>query len=296
MATKGTVFDIRHGVTGHGPGERTVVLLKGCPLPPRWCPLPETVSEDVEVAHSADRCDECGDCVVVCPEEALTLDDGVLRRDAQRCTVCEACTAVCPTDAHELVGRAVSVQQVVRAALDHRASGVTLAGGEPTVQDRFVAACLRALREDKVHLALQTFGLFKPSMLDELLPLVDLWLFHLIPAGPDTHQRLVGVDNHRILANLARVVADRGPEAVLPKLPLVPGITTAPDSLRAVAVALTERGYRGPVELLAPGPADPARWTRLGHPAPDNAPLDDATLKAARQILAQAGLTPGVCR
>ena len=223
-----------------GPGIRTTVFFKGCPLRCPWCHNPEFTASRPEIVFHAERCIGCGDCRDICPEQAVTLDK-IARIHRSRCTACGLCTADCPTGAVELAGRKYDVDELtailLRDSLFYESSGggVTVSGGEPTAQLDFCGELLQRLRAEGVHTCMETNGFFAwDEFKATCLPYLDLILFDVKIADPQKHRQITGVDNRVILANLTKLLAERA-ELVLPRIPLIPGFTADSDNIGRLA-------------------------------------------------------------
>lgn len=246
----GTILHLQRLSTEDGPGIRTTVFFKGCPLRCAWCHNPESFSPKLEVQWISSRCIGCDSCLDACEEGGLTHDAEGIRRDRAVCIVCGRCVEACPAGAMELLGREISVPELVSELLKDRAyyeksgGGVTLSGGEPGLQPAFSAALMRALKAQGIHLALDTCGLANPEQFKELVSLADLILFDIKLIDPLEHARWTGVDNARILANLEMVremvQASGGEKKLWIRTPLIPGATATEDNLRAIAAYLHE--------------------------------------------------------
>ncbi|MFH2006045.1 MAG: glycyl-radical enzyme activating protein [bacterium] len=250
------IADLRRNSLDDGPGIRSVVFFKGCPLRCAWCQNPETLSLLPEVQRSPERCEACERCVAACPERIPR--PGSAAEDRQRCTLCGRCVDACDAGARRLVGQAMELEELTRQLLRdapfYRRSGggVTLSGGEPTLHARFAGALAARLRAADVEVLLETCGLFGWSTVEEhLLPHVTAVYFDLKLRDPARHQRATGHGNARILQNLRRLV-DRGTE-LLVRTPLVPGLTDDDDNLTAVATQVRELGL-GRLALLPYNP------------------------------------------
>jgi glycyl-radical enzyme activating protein len=238
------VFDVQRFALHDGPGIRTTVFLKGCPLRCPWCHNPESWSPRPELSFRADRCDDCLECVIACPFGTHRAVDGRHVLDRGPCRLSGECVPACPEGALTLVGRDMSVAEVLdevtrdRAYYERTGGGITLSGGEPMQQPVFAGALLRAARREGIHTCLDTSGAVGPAELDAVAPDVGVFLFDYKATDPDEHRRLTGASNVRILANLDRLY--RGGARIVVRCPLVPGVNDSPGHLRGIA-ALDER-------------------------------------------------------
>jgi len=269
----GRILHLQRLSTEDGPGIRTTVFFKGCPLRCAWCHNPESLRARPQVQWYADRCLDCRTCLETCPNHCLEMTADGLHIDRERCQGCGKCAQACPANALELLGREVTVQALLAELLKDRVyyeksgGGVTLSGGEPTLQPAFAEALLRALKAEGIHTALDTCGLCAQHTLERLLPFVDLLLFDLKLIDPAAHRRHTGQTNERILANLLHI---GGAWSVLPELwvrtPLIPGATMDGDNLRQIGQFLA-RHLDGRVQrwdLCAFNNLCRDQYTRLG--------------------------------
>jgi pyruvate formate lyase activating enzyme len=266
------IVDIKRHSLEDGPGIRSVVFFKGCPLRCVFCQNMEAQRPDAEIAFVAARCVGCGDCVSACPVSAIDLA-AFGRIDRQRCDVCGRCAVVCPSSALALMGRSYSTHELVEYLLRdepyYRRSGggVTFSGGECTLYPDYLEALARALRARAIHLTVETCGEFAgPVFVDRLLPLVDLIYFDLKFAEPALHLAHTGRDNHRILDNLA-LLMEKAPERVEVRIPLIPGITATQENLAGLAACLRARGVRR-ATLLPYNPLGRTMAVQLGRLEP----------------------------
>ncbi len=292
----GLVFDIQRFSLHDGPGIRTTVFLKGCPLRCLWCHNPESIGPRPEVVVRADRCLSCGACVEACP-----LPEGPLPAGAQvgeaGCLACGRCVDACPGAAREIVGRERAVDDVVVAALrdrifyDDSGGGVTFSGGEPLAQPEFLVACLDRLRSEDVHLALDTCGLAPRQVLLDAAARVDLVLYDVKTMDPEEHRRLTGAPLEPILDNLRALAASH--PAIWLRVPVVPDVTDEPRSLEAVARLASELSAVERVSLLPYHRLGTAKLERLGgRPGGlDVRTPDPARLEAAERTFRDAGVT-----
>ena len=239
----GVVFDIQRYSLHDGPGLRTLVFLKGCALRCLWCSNPESQSRDSEMLHDADRCTRCGACVRACPSGALSREaDGSLKYDRTRCTWCGRCVAACVQGARRIAGALMTSEEVIAAVMRdapfYRRSGggVTLGGGEPTLQPGFAAAVLRGARSRGVDTAIETCGHAEQSAFLSVALEADHVLFDVKHADSARHAGLTGVGNELILANL-RALLERGRDVIV-RYPLVPGCNADDSDLIAIASLL----------------------------------------------------------
>lgn len=236
----GILFNIQRFSLHDGPGIRTTLFLKGCPLRCFWCHNPEGLHPKPEVQFFSSRCIGCGECVRVCPEDAQSLGaEGERTYTRERCLVCGACVESCFAEGLRMTGREVSVSEALHEALADRAffetsgGGVTLSGGEPLLQPAFSLALLRACHEAGLHTAVETTAYCAWEHLEALLPYTDLFLVDLKHRDPEKHRAATGVSNERILDNARRLALTCKP--ILFRVPVVPGVNDTPDDIGAIA-------------------------------------------------------------
>ena len=234
---RGCVFNIQRYSIHDGPGIRTLVYLKGCPLQCVWCSNPESQSEAPEIGWYAARCLGCGTCVEVCPEGCVSRSPEGVRVDAARCTLCGRCVEACPADALVLFGRWMGVGEVVEEVLRDVAfyqeeGGITLTGGEPCLQAAFAAALLESCRARGLATAVESAGCVEWDSLDPILRHTDTLLFDLKHMDPESHRRMTGRGNELILENLLR--ADRTGTSIRIRYPLIPGFNDGPENIRSL--------------------------------------------------------------
>ncbi len=181
----GTIFDIQKSALHDGPGIRTVVFLKGCPLRCTWCSNPESQSFSIQLGYDAEKCQHCLDCALVCPTGALTSQNNRLLVDVSTCNGCGVCLNECAQDALKLYGWQTDVKTVMdevekdRAFFKRSGGGLTLSGGEPLAQPTFAKALLEEAQKRGIHTCVETSGFCNPHVLESVLPFVDMFLFDL---------------------------------------------------------------------------------------------------------------------
>ncbi len=266
------VADVKRFSFEDGPGIRSVVFFKGCPLRCVFCHNPEMQRPEAELGLHVESCIGCGHCVEVCRHRAIEKSKPVrLHRD--RCNVCGDCARVCPSGALRVVGRSYDVEELVNLLLRdepfyrHSGGGVTLSGGEPTAVGKYLVELLIRLKARGIHVALQTAGEFEGDWFcQSLMPLLDLIYFDLKLVASDRHIRCTGRNNQKILSNLS-LLLHMDPKRVVPRIPLIPGITDTQDNLRAAASFLRVHGAEQ-VVLMPYNPLGREKARDFGYPAP----------------------------
>lgn len=232
------IFDIEKFAVHDGPGIRTVVFMKGCPLHCLWCHNPESQSFQSELLFNAAKCSLCGSCIAVCPQKCHTLLEGRHIFDRTKCTRCGLCADSCPAEALKLSGKMMSVDEVIHEVMKdevfykNSGGGITLSGGEPLAHFDFTYALLREAGAKGLHTAVETCGFAPREQIENLIPLVDLWLWD-IKAAPEKHEKLTGVPFEKILANLQFTAAQGG--KIFLRCPLIPGVNDDDEHLRRIA-------------------------------------------------------------
>jgi len=247
-APAGLILHLQRLSTEDGPGLRTTVFYKGCPLHCQWCHNPESISSQPQVQWIENRCIGCDSCIEICEQQALSRTPEGIVRDRALCTACAACVEDCPTGAMEILGTPTTVSDLVKELVKDRAyfeksgGGVTLSGGEPTLQPRFTLDLLRQLKSAGLNVALDTCLLCKQQTLQEFFPLVQLFLVDLKMIDPEAHNRWTGAPLEPILANLAWLAEELRRDTTGKKLwirtPLIPAATATSENLVGISAYL----------------------------------------------------------
>lgn len=249
----GLIFNIQKYSLHDGPGIRTTVFLKGCPLRCGWCHNPESRSPEPEISWSQARCIGCGECWEVCPRASGQRPESAAI-DRQQCIRCGQCVAACVTGSRELVGRQRTVSDVLaeilqdRVFYDESSGGVTLSGGEPLMQPEFAAELLAACRAEGLHTAVDTCGYGRRDDLLTLATWTDLFLYDLKILDDSRHRQYTGVSNVVILENL-QALCERGAKVWI-RVPVIPGFNDDPRDVEATAAWVASLGSVQRVHLI----------------------------------------------
>jgi len=304
----GFVFDIKRFALHDGPGLRTTVFLKGCPLSCLGCHNPEGQRVGPELLFRPDRCTHCGDCIPACPSQAISLTEAAISVDWGRCELTGACVEVCLPGALEILGRPRPVEEILdileddRIYFDESKGGVTFSGGDPFAQPDFLRALLKGCKERELPVVLDSCGHVAPETFRELAPQAKHVLFDLKLMDEERHEAFTGVHNRWILENLAWVAggcgpgsgnAPRGPCPTLTvRIPLIPGVNDDEENLKATAAFLLGLPRVPQVDLLPYHRLGVEKYHRMGreYPLSDVAPPQTETVQTAARYLKKAGL------
>ena len=262
------IFDIEKFAVHDGPGIRSVVFLKGCPLRCLWCHNPESQSPKPELLFDAAKCTRCGKCAAVCPHHCHTATPERRSFDRNGCVACGRCAETCPAEALKTVGRSMTVSEVMEDVLKDRVfyrnsgGGITLSGGEPLAHPAFSAALLQAAKAAGLHTAVETCGFAPWERIDALRPFTDLWLWD-VKAVPEKHERLTGVPAAPILENLRNL--DRRGAATVLRCPLVPGVNDEEAALHHIAALADGLRHLREIDLEPYHPLGEGKSRNLGR-------------------------------
>lgn len=250
---KGLIFDVKKYSIHDGPGIRTTVFFKGCPLTCWWCHNPESRGREPFVYYDAARCLGCAECVEACPHGALSLTTAGIVQDGERCRDEGCCVEVCPAEARRLIGRSVTVPELLaelekdRLYFDESGGGVTFSGGEPLLQWEFLLDVLEECGRRDLHRAVDTTGVAAPEVVLRVAEKTDLFLYDLKTLDPDLHVRATGVRLDPVLANLERLLS--AGSKVWVRVPLIPGVTSD-ESIERTGAFLAGRAGIDAINLL----------------------------------------------
>jgi pyruvate formate lyase activating enzyme len=235
----GIVFNIQRHSTEDGPGIRTTIFIKGCLMQCPWCHNPEGMKSRQELMWYEVRCIGAKDCIKACPKSALALTPDGMQINRETCDACGICVKACPAGALEVIGQRRTVKEVVDIALrdkvfyEKSGGGVTLSGGEPSMQPEFSIAVMQALLREKIHIALDTCGGVSWNKLQPLVALSDLILYDIKTMNPENHLKYTGIPLTTVLNN-AREIAKLG-KPIWVRTPIIPGYTDQEDNIREIA-------------------------------------------------------------
>jgi pyruvate formate lyase activating enzyme len=237
--TTGLIFNLQRYSLQDGPGIRTTVFLKGCPLNCAWCHNPESISPRQEFIILESRCIGCGECRRACRHGAVVPVGSPLPRSMEDCALCGACVNACPTGARELIGRQVSSAELIpllvsdRVFYDESGGGVTFSGGEPLLQFAFLKEALSGCRREHLHTAVDTSGHCPTNQLLAIAPITDLFLFDLKFVDAQRHEKYTGVSNRLVLKNLKTLAGAHN--NIWIRFPVIPGVNDSRAELEAAA-------------------------------------------------------------
>lgn len=243
---KGLIFNIQKFSIHDGPGIRTTVFLKGCPLTCKWCSNPESQFDKVQILYDVKKCVNCNTCVHTCDQNAISMIDQRIQIDTNKCIGCLQCVHNCPNQALSYEGEYKSIEEIVSTCLQDKDfyeesnGGVTISGGEGMSQPIFLKELIKALKKHNIHVAIETTGYIKKEIFQEIAPLFDLLLFDVKHYDSEAHYRGTKVHNELILSNLTWAI-QKGID-VLPRIPVIPDFNASLEDAKGLADTLIKAG------------------------------------------------------
>ena len=288
------IFDIKHFSVHDGPGIRTTVFFKGCPLRCLWCHNPESFSHKTQLAFAEDKCTHCMRCASVCERGVHKLDAERHLLIKENCTFCRACESICPTGALTVYGKDASFEEILQEVLEDRDfygadGGVTLSGGECLLQADFCAELLRALKCRGIHTAVDTCGYVPREALDRVIPYTDIFLYDLKAFDEEVHLHCTGRPNALILENL-RYLDSLGKRVEI-RIPYVPKANA--DQIDKIAEFIRTLNNVSAVRVLAYHNFAISKYDALGldNTSPEGLPRDEEMRLVRARVRAITGLT-----
>ncbi len=269
---KGSIFDIQASALHDGPGIRTTVFLKGCPLRCHWCCNPESFHREPTLSWNPEKCTGCLSCTAFCESGALSAREGKLVVQHKLCTGCGKCIGECPEETLKLYGYKEEVDGIVRlvardkAYFDRSGGGITLSGGEAMMQVSFSLELLQASKKQGLHTCMETSGYARQEDFAKVLPFTDLFLFDYKASGEERHMELTGKSNKLILENLEFL--NRSGANIILRCPLIPGVNDTDKHLEAITRISNTMDQIREVELLPYHNYGEHKWEQTGRKAP----------------------------
>lgn len=297
MLSKGTIFDVQRYCIHDGPGIRTTVFFKGCPLDCWWCHNPESKRVGREMIFWRQKCIGCGACATVCPQAAdITHGEAEPPFDLAQCDLYEKCAGVCPTEAMELVGRDITAEDLMKELrkdivfYDESGGGVTFSGGEPLMQASFLLDLLQRCHREGIHTAVDTSGHAAWKDMQRVAAQTDLFLYDLKVMDCQKHVELTGVSNELTLGNLEKLAGVH--RRIRVRFPLIPGYTDGEDDLKEMACWLVAVGLHN-LDLLPYHRTGMDKYKRLGmqYRLETLFPPSEKRVEAVRDLLVGFGLS-----
>ena len=294
------IFDIRKYSIHDGPGIRTTVFFKGCPLRCWWCHNPEGQDVEPELVYRKSRCIGCDECSKSCQREAISLVAQSISVNREKCVTCNNCCRVCPSDALSIAGKQMSVKEILeeiekdRTFYEESRGGVTFSGGEPLMQPDFLNALLKECKERAIHTAVNTCGFAQYEIIDRIRDKVDLFLYDIKTMDNRKHRKYTGASNEQILKNLKKL-AESGSSIVI-SFPIIPGINDDDKNVTRTAKFISSLPNIQQVNLLPYHRAGIEKYKNLGKPYKLDKiqPPSNQRVKSVKEKMEAFGIRVGI--
>ena len=289
--SRGVVFDIKRFAVHDGPGIRTTVFLKGCPLRCTWCHNPESWGPNAEVGFQPSRCIGCLKCIDACPKGAISFENKSLVTDIDKCNFCAECVAVCTAGAREVIGKTLTVDEVIDVVqrdvpfYDESGGGVTFSGGEPLGQHEFLCELLDKCKQKGIHTAVDTTCSALPEVIDKVSAIADMFLCDVKHIDSEKHREFTGVGNENILANIKRIALAGKPMFV--RMPIVPGFNDDDRNIEDTCRFIGSLGTVSRIDILpynSGGSEKSSRLLKVPDISKFKAPADEQMNRIAEKI------------
>jgi glycyl-radical enzyme activating protein len=290
----GIIAEFKTFTTQDGPGIRTTVFVKGCPLRCKWCSNPETWTSTPQIYFHAKKCKADGACLAACPVGAINMNAGEDRIIRDKCNLCMACVEACPYEALQRVGEIVTPQEIAdrvssdKPFFDRSGGGVTVSGGEPLAQPDFTAEVMRICHEKGINTCLDTSGYASPEALKKVLPHADLVLLDIKHMDSKKHEEWTGVPNEIILENAKTIAKEKDMRI---SIPLIPGFNDDEENIRKTAEFAKSIGVKNidvePFHKLGDG-----KYIAIGMKSPygDFTDISEEKVDEVREIIESYGI------
>lgn len=268
LQLKGIIFDIQKFCLHDGPGIRTTVFFKGCNLSCKWCHNPESISPKKQLSFDTNKCTLCGECVKVCPNKVHEILSSRHEVYFEKCTSCGLCIDVCVPDALKILGREVSIEEILyevkkdRKFYEESGGGVTLSGGECTLQFDFTLQLLEELKKLEIHTCVETNAMLKEEKLAMLVPFTDIFLLDYKLTDKKLHADYTGKHNTQVLSNI-ELLDSLGAKVVL-RCPIIPGVNDTEDHLKEIARISREYRCIEYAEVMPYHSIGRDKWKQIG--------------------------------
>ncbi len=290
------VLSITRMTIHNGPGIRTLILFKGCPLHCVWCSTPESRKTESEIGVYPGRCINCGQCVEICPFNALKMTEGKPVIERSRCNACGNCVTVCSPKALEVLGYPMTIKQLVTEAkkdeliFKHSHGGVTISGGEPLYNAEFALKLLQSFKQHAINTGVDTCGYVPWLRIEPTLPYVDFFLWDIKHMDPKKHKDYTGVSNKLILSN-ARSISDRKVPIYI-RVPIIPGYNDSKENIKAICEFSRQLSSLVEIDIMPLHHLGKARYQSLNLPYPiDNLNLiPENVLSEIKSLIESYGL------